>query len=339
MSQDGAQRVLVTGGAGYIGSHVVLALREAGFAPVVLDDLSTGSRDLVPAEVRLAVGDVADQGVVGKVIAEHGCEAVLHFAGSIIVPESVEAPLKYYRNNTAASRNLIECCIASGVRAFVFSSTAAVYGDAQGQPVREDAPTAPTNPYGWSKLMTEQMLRDTSAAHGMRHAILRYFNVAGADPAGRSGQSGPNTSHLIRVACELACGRRERMAIFGTDYDTPDGTCIRDYVHVSDLADAHVLALRHLAAHGRDLTLNCGYGHGFSVREVLDVVNALAGREFAITEEPRRPGDVPILVSDSSKLHRQLGWTPRFDDLRTIIKSAIDWESAIGPRRHDAEKS
>jgi UDP-glucose 4-epimerase len=330
MAQNPSQSVLVTGGAGYIGSHVVLALLEAGFAPVVLDDLSTGNRDVIPAGVPLCIRDVSDQAFVTKTISAHACDAVMHFAGSIIVPESVEQPLKYYRNNTAASRNLIECCVDAGIRAFVFSSTAAVYGDAQGQPVREDVPTAPTNPYGWSKLMTEQMLRDTSAAHGMRHAILRYFNVAGADPAGRSGQSGPNTSHLIRVACELACGRRDGMQIFGTDYDTPDGTCVRDFIHVSDLAAAHVLAVRRLLEHGQDMTLNCGYGHGFSVRQVLDVVTTMAGRELPIDIGPRRPGDVATLISDPTKIRELLGWTPAHDDLELIVETALAWEQKRG---------
>ncbi len=235
--------LLVTGGAGYIGSHAILALCEAGHSVAVIDDLSTGHQDLVPKDVPLIIGDIDDQKLISQIIREHGCTAVMHFAGSIIVPESVTDPLKYYFNNTVKSRALIECCVKEGIEAFVFSSTAAVYGNSNGTPVKENSRTSPVNPYGSSKLMTEWMLRDVAEASSLRHAILRYFNVAGADPGGRSGQTGPNTTHLIRVACEVATGKRTEMSIFGNDYDTPDGTCIRDYIHVSDLANAHVLAL------------------------------------------------------------------------------------------------
>lgn len=338
MSQERARNVLVTGGAGYIGSHAVLALIEAGYSLVVIDDLSTGVRELVPAGVPLIVGDVADPSLVDEVISGHGCGTVMHFAGSIVVDESVKNPLKYYRNNTGASRTLIECCLRSGISSFVFSSTAVVYGDSKTIPIPETAPTEPVNPYGTSKLMTEWMLRDVAHASDLRYCVLRYFNVAGADPKGRSGQSGPDSTHLIRIASQLVAGKRDGISIFGTDYTTPDGTCIRDYVHVSDLADAHVLALAHLGRHRKNLVVNCGYGRGFSVREVLGAIEKLAGRKIAVTEGPRRAGDVPMLVSDSSRL-RGLGWTPRFDDLETIIKSAMDWEAAVDTDRRGAETS
>ena len=326
MSSDSKVPVLVTGGAGYIGSHAILALREAGYPVVVIDNLSTGERRLVPKDVPLVVGNIADQELVSAVISEHCCKAAMHFAGSIIVPESIIDPLKYYANNTATSRDLIACCVREGIEAFIFSSTATVYGNPQCIPLPETAETLPVNPYGTSKLMTEWMLRDVSAATGMNHAILRYFNVAGADPAGRSGQSGPDSSHLIRVACELIVGKRSKMSVFGTDYTTPDGTCIRDYVHVSDLAEAHVLALEHLLRHGENVILNCGYGHGFSVWQVIDVVRKLVGRELAIHMSARRAGDAEILVSDSRKIRETLGWKPRFDDLETIVNTALDWE-------------
>lgn len=326
MSSDSNVPVLVTGGAGYIGSHAILALREAGYPVVVIDNLSTGERRLVPKDVPLVVGNIADQELVSAVISEHKCKAAMHFAGSIIVPESIIDPLKYYANNTATSRDLIACCVREGIEAFIFSSTATVYGNPQCVPLPETAETLPVNPYGTSKLMTEWMLRDVSAATGMHHAILRYFNVAGADPAGRSGQSGPDSSHLIRVACELIVGKRSKMSVFGTDYTTPDGTCIRDYVHVSDLAEAHVLALEHLLRHGENVILNCGYGHGFSVWQVIDVVRKLVGRELAIHMSARRAGDAEILVSDSRKIRETLDWKPRFDDLETIVSTALDWE-------------
>ena len=326
MSSDSNVPVLVTGGAGYIGSHAILALREADYPVVVIDNLSTGERRLVPKDVPLVVGNIADQELVSAVISEHKCKAAMHFAGSIIVPESIIDPLKYYANNTATSRDLIACCVREGIEAFIFSSTATVYGNPQCVPLPETAETLPVNPYGTSKLMTEWMLRDVSAATGMHHAILRYFNVAGADPAGRSGQSGPDSSHLIRVACELIVGKRSKMSVFGTDYTTPDSTCIRDYVHVSDLAEAHVLALEHLLRNGENVILNCGYGHGFSVWQVIDVVRKLVGHELAIHMSARRAGDAEILVSDSRKIRETLGWKPRFDDLETIVNTALDWE-------------
>ena len=323
--------VLVTGGAGYIGSHVVIALREAGRGVVIVDDLSTGRREAVPDDVELVVGDVADSGLVAGVLADHRVEYVMHFAGSIVVEESVSDPLKYYRNNTGASRNFIESCVDFGVAGFVFSSTAAVYGIPGKVPVTEQSPVGPINPYGHSKLMTEQVLRDVTPVSNLRHAILRNFNVAGADPAGRSGQVIEDATHLIKIACEVATGRRDVMSIFGTDYPTPDGTCIRDFIHVSDLADAHVRVLEWLAAGDRSATFNCGYGRGYSVREVLEAMGEVAGGELTVKEAPRRAGDSPEIVADSSLLRRETGWTPRHDDLTLIVGSALDWEKKSNP--------
>ena len=321
--------LLVTGGAGYIGSHMVLALADAGWPMVVVDDLSTGRRDLVPADVPFVEGNVGDGSLMRHVIADHGCAAALHFAGSIVIPESVADPLKYYRNNTGASRVLIEACVAAGLSAFVFSSTAAVYGMPDAVPVSEDAPLLPINPYGASKLATEWMLRDTSAATGLRFAALRYFNVAGADAAGRSGQCGHQASHLIKIACETAVGKRSRMSVYGDDYATPDGTCVRDYVHVSDLATAHLAALDHLLARGDNLVLNCGYGRGYSVRQVLAAVERAAGAPLSVDGVARRPGDAPELVADPGRLCRQLDWTPAHDDLDVIVESALAWERRL----------
>lgn len=321
--------VLVTGGAGYIGSHVVLALRDQDFPVVVIDDLSTGKRGLVADDVPFVVGDVGDQQLVSRIFNEYQCGAVMHFAGSIIVPESVAQPLKYYANNTSNSRNLIECCLEAGVNAFVFSSTAAVYGNPDQLPVSESAPKRPLNPYGASKLMTEQMLEDVSRVTEFRYAALRYFNVAGADPQGRSGQAGPNSTHLIRVACELAAGTRREMAVYGDDYATPDGTCVRDYIHVSDLADVHLLALQHLIVNRQSMTVNCGYGHGHSVREVVSAVRALCDRPLTVHTAKRREGDAATLVADVAKIHELLAWKPNHDDLREIIETALAWESAI----------
>ncbi|MEE9195556.1 MAG: UDP-glucose 4-epimerase GalE [Alphaproteobacteria bacterium] len=321
--------VIVTGGAGYIGSHAVFAFREAAYPVVVVDDLSTGRRDSVPDDVPFIEGDVGDGELVGRVIREHGIGAVAHFAGSIVIPESVADPLKYYRNNTAASRNLIEACVANHVKYFIFSSTAAVYGHPETVPVSEDAPTAPINPYGTSKLMTEWMLRDTAEAHDFTYVALRYFNVAGADPAGRTGQSTPNATHLIKIASQAAVGLRQGIQLFGEDYDTPDGTCIRDYIHVSDLAAAHVDALGHLTAANTNLVLNCGYGHGYSVREVLAAVEKEAGIQLDIRGAPRRPGDAVTLVADVSRLRNDFAWQPRYDDLGTIVRTAVDWERKL----------
>lgn len=323
--------ILVTGGAGYIGSHVVMALREAGYGVVIIDDFSTGRREAVPDDVDLVVGDVADSDLVAKVLADHRIKYLMHFAGSIIVEESVSDPLKYYRNNTGASRNLIESCVKGGVSGFVFSSTAAVYGIPESVPVTEQSPVGPINPYGHSKLMTEQVLRDIAPVSDLRYAILRYFNVAGADPGGRSGQVIKNATHLIKVACEVATGRRDSMAVFGTDYPTQDGTCIRDFIHVSDLADAHVRVLEWLGDGDGSATFNCGYGHGYSVREVLDVVADVAGRELTVEEGPRRAGDSPEIVADSALLRRVTGWAPRHEDLKLIVRTALDWEKKSNP--------
>lgn len=321
--------VLVTGGAGYIGSHLVWELIDAGERVVVLDRLSTGFDWAVAPEATLVVGDVADQPLVSGLIAEHGVDSIVHFAGSVVVPDSVSDPLGYYENNTCKSRALIETAIRSGVRHFIFSSTAAVYGAAGLEPVREDARLAPESPYGLSKLMTEWMLRDAAAAHDFAYTALRYFNVAGADPRGRTGQSTKGATHLIKVACETALGKRDGMAVFGTDYDTPDGTCMRDYIHVSDLAAAHRLALARLRAGGSSLVANCGYGHGYSVLEVIDSVRRMSGRDFAVEMGPRRPGDAVSVVADASRARQEFGWTPQHDDLDAIVADALRWEELL----------
>ncbi len=321
--------VLVTGGAGYIGSHVVLALLDAGYPVVVLDDLSTGRRDAVAPAAGFVEGDIGDVRLVAETIDSHGVAAVMHFAGSIVVPESVADPLKYYLQNTCKSRGLIQACVEAGVGRFVFSSTAAVYGSVGGGPVPESAPALPASPYGTSKLMTEWMLRDAAAAHDLVYAALRYFNVAGADPQGRSGQSTPGATHLIKVACEVAAGRRPAMEIFGEDYETPDGTCVRDYIHVTDLAEAHLAALRDLESRGRNLTLNCGYGRGYSVRQVLAAVERAAGFALEVRAGPRRPGDVAEIVADASLIRQELGWQPRHDNLDGIVRDALAWERKL----------
>jgi UDP-glucose 4-epimerase len=325
--------VLVTGGAGYIGSHAVLALRDAGWPVVVIDNLVTGFRWAVPDDVPFHQGDIADQPFVEQVLRDHDVKAILHFAGSVVVPESVTDPLKYYRNNTAASRSLIESAVRCGVPHFIFSSTAATYGIPDETPCREDMPTRPINPYGMSKLMTEAMLADVSAAHPVNHCILRYFNVAGADPAGRSGQSTAGATHLIKVAVEAALGKRSHVGVFGTDFPTPDGTGVRDYIHVSDLAAAHVLALEALiAAPTENLLMNCGYGRGFSVLEVLDAVDRVTNMKIERQLEGRRPGDPPALVADNGKILARLPWIPRHDDLDTIVAHALAWERALATR-------
>ena len=318
--------ILATGGAGYIGSHVVLALRESGYQVVVLDNLSTGKRTLVPDDVVFVEGDVGDRELTDRVLERFDIGAVIHFAGSIVVPESVANPLEYYRNNTCVSRSLIASCVSKGVRHIVFSSTAAVYGNPAVIPVTEQMPTIPVNPYGASKLMTEWILRDVATAHGLTYVTLRYFNVAGADPLRRAGQSTPLATHLLKVACEAAVGRREYIQVFGTDYDTPDGTCIRDYIHVSDLADAHVKAVDYLSSGGESTALNCGYGHGHTVLEVLSTVQSNAGTRLDLRHASRRPGDPPALVADVTKLRQTLRWAPRFDDLNAIVRTALDWE-------------
>jgi UDP-glucose 4-epimerase len=325
--------VLVTGGAGYIGSQMVNELRDAGERVVVLDNLSTGHRWAVPDSVPLIIGETGDQSLVSKLIREHGVGEIIHFAASIVVPDSVRDPLGYYRNNTANSRALIECAVKTGVRHFIFSSTAAVYGNPATIPVPEDAPTQPISPYGWSKLMTEIMLGDAGRAHGLTHVILRYFNVAGADPNNRTGQSSPNATHLIKVAAETALGLRPQLQVFGTDYPTPDGTCIRDYIHVSDLARAHSDALRHLRSGAPSLTLNCGYGHGFSVLEVIETVKRMAGVDFKVEMAPQREGDPAQIVAASDRARAMLGWQPRFDDLSTIVSHALTWERELMTRR------
>jgi UDP-glucose 4-epimerase len=328
------QTVLVTGGAGFIGSHAVLALLEAGRPVVVLDTLETGFRWAVPEDVPFVEGNVADAPLVEELLARHRVGAVIHFAGSVVVPESVANPLKYYRNNTAASRSLLESCVKGGVRHFLFSSTAATYGIPERVPVAEDAPTVPINPYGWSKLMTERMLADVSAAHPINHGALRYFNVAGADPAGRTGQSTAGATHLIKVAVEAAVGRRSGVDVFGTDFSTPDGTGVRDYIHVWDLALAHVAALEALEARPEEsFTLNCGYGRGFSVLEVLDAVDRVAGTRIARTMAPPRPGDPDALVADNRAILARLNWRPRLNDLDTIVAHALAWERRLAERR------
>ena len=325
--------MLVTGGAGYIGSHAVLALIDAGWPVVVLDDLSTGFEWAVPEQATFVRGDIADQPLLAKLIADHGIGAVMHFAGSIIVPESVEKPLKYYLNNTAKSRALIESAVEGGVRHFIFSSTAATYGIPDQVPIGEEARTQPINPYGWSKLMTERMLADTAAAYPLNFCALRYFNVAGADPAGRSGQSTAGATHLIKVAVEAALGKRDHVAVYGTDYDTPDGTGIRDYIHVSDLAAAHVDALEALIAEPAvSWIMNCGYGRGFSVLEVLDSVDRVTNLKIERRLSPRRAGDPPALVADNRRILATLPWRPRHDDLDTIVADALAWERKLAER-------
>jgi len=321
--------ILVTGGAGYIGSHMVHALVDAGERVVVLDNLSTGFDWAVPKTATLVVGESGDQALVSRLISQHGIEAIIHFAASLIVPDSVADPLRYYRNNMVNSRALIECAVKGGVKRFIFSSTAAVYGNPAKVPVGEDDPLKPMSPYGWSKLMTEVMLRDAGAAHGLAHVILRYFNVAGADPALRIGQSTANATHLIKVAVETALGLRPKMHVFGTDYETPDGTCIRDYIHVSDLVRAHSDALAYLRAGGVSETLNCGYGRGFSVLEVVDTVKRVAGVDFAVEMAPRRAGDPARIVAGSERIRAVLGWRPQHDDLATIARHSLDWERKL----------
>lgn len=326
--------VLVTGGAGYIGSHAVLALKDAGWSPVVIDNLVTGFRWAVPDDVPFFEGNIDDQALLDRIMEEHDIGAVMHFAGSVVVPESVEDPLKYYLNNTVRSRALIESAIRGKVRHMIFSSTAATYGIPESSPVREDMPTRPINPYGTSKLMTEMMLRDVATAHDFNYCALRYFNVAGADPHGRSGQSTAGATHLIKVAVEAALGKRESVAVFGTDYDTPDGTGVRDYIHVADLAAAHVIALEALiASPGQSHTLNCGYGHGYSVMEVLDAVDRVTNRKIVRTMESRRAGDPDALISDNAAIIERLGWKPEFDDLDTIVSHALNWERHLEDRQ------
>jgi UDP-glucose 4-epimerase len=322
--------VLVTGGAGYIGSHMVLELLDAGEDVVVVDNLSTGFAQLVPPRARLVVGDCGALNLIKGLLDANKIDAVIHFAGSIIVPESVAKPLLYYRNNTASALTLMSAVVAAGVPNFIFSSTAAVYGTPEQSPVSEDAALKPESPYGRSKMMVEAMLADAVVAHpGLRYAALRYFNVAGADPKGRAGQSTAGATHLIKVAAETALGKRPFITVYGNDYPTPDGTCIRDYIHVSDLCVAHTAALRHLRKGGESMVLNCGYGHGASVLEVIQTVKRVSGRDFKVVYGPRRPGDPAAIVASPDRITAVFGWQPRYDDLEVIVRHALAWEAKL----------
>jgi len=327
-----ARHVLVSGGAGYIGSHAVIALEAAGYRVSVIDDLSTGFSSAVPSHIRFHAGDIGDRNFVEGVFGADKPDAVMHFAGSLIVPESVVDPLKYYHNNSCKTAGLIAATLALGIRHFVFSSTAAVYGVPDAIPIPETAPTRPINPYGSSKLMTEWMLRDVAAVHPLHYAALRYFNVAGADPAGRAGQSTAGATHLIKVAAEHVAGRRPSVQIFGSDFPTPDGTGVRDYIHVSDLADLHVRTLDYLIGGGESIVANCGYGRGFSVKEVLKMTASVADRPLVTELAGRRAGDPAMLVADPSLIRSKLGWRARFDDLETIVRHALKWEESITER-------
>lgn len=321
--------VLVTGGAGYIGSHMVLELLGRGETPVVLDNLSTGFRSAVPDGVAFVEGDFGDEALVDRIVAEHGIDAIIHFAAKIVVPESVSDPLGYYLNNTAKARSLIASAVRNKIRHFIFSSTAAVYGNPRVNPVTEDEPPLPLSPYGRSKLMVEWMLEDASKAHDFNHVVLRYFNVAGADPAGRTGQSTADATHLIKVACQAALGRRPGMEVFGTDYATPDGSCLRDYIHVTDLVRAHMNALDYLRGGGKSLTANCGYARGYSVLDVIKVVKKVSGVDFPVRLSGRRPGDSEAVVAANDRARATLGWTPQHDDLEEIVRHALAWEKRI----------
>lgn len=326
--------VLVTGGAGYIGSHMVLRLCDAGEAVVVLDNLVTGFDWAIDPRARFVMGHAGDMPLVGQLIEKHGIDEIVHFAGSIVVPESVADPLKYYGNNTATSRNLIEAAVKGRVRHFVFSSTAAVYGMTGLDPVSEETPLNPMSPYGRSKLMTEMMLADVAAAHPLTYGALRYFNVAGADPKKRSGQSTPEATHLIKVTAQAALGQRSHVEIFGTDFPTPDGTGVRDYIHVSDLVEAHALLLDYLRGGGRSVTLNCGYGRGYSVRQVIDMVHEVSGVDFEVREAPRRAGDPASIVARADRVREVLGWVPEHADLEEIVRGAYEWERYLMMRNH-----
>jgi UDP-glucose 4-epimerase len=328
--------ILVTGGAGYIGSHMVHELADAGEPVVVLDNLSTGFRFLLPNAVPFVTGSTGDRALVAKTIAKHGVTAIIHFAASIVVPESVSDPLGYYRNNTMNTCTLLDAAIEAGVKQFIFSSTAAVYGNPDTIPIREDAANQPISPYGTSKLMSEIILRDAGKAHGLRFVALRYFNVAGADPKLRTGQSTPVATHLIKIACEAALGKRPKIEVYGTDYPTPDGTCIRDYIHVSDLARAHSAALAYLRRGGESATFNCGYGRGSSVLEVIDAVRRASKRDFAVEISGRRPGDPAALVANVDRILATLDWRPQFQDLDTIVTHALAWERRLPGKRNTA---
>jgi UDP-glucose 4-epimerase len=324
--------ILVSGGAGYIGSHMVLELLDRGEKVVVLDDLSTGFWWAVPKEAIFVQGDMGDQNLVERVLKEHAITEIAHFAARIVVPESVTDPLGYYYNNTVKTRALLESAVRCGVKHVIFSSTAAVYGEPPVSPVPEEIALSPINPYGRSKLMSEWMLGDVARAYGLTYVALRYFNVAGADPRGRSGQSSPNATHLIKVACQAALGQRAGLEVFGTDYPTPDGTCVRDYIHVTDLACAHLAALDHLRKGGGSLTLNCGYGRGYSVKEVIDVVKQVSGVDFPVKLSDRRAGDPASLIAGADRIRTELGWQPQHDDLPQIVRHALDWEEALKSR-------
>ena len=324
--------ILVTGGAGYIGSHMVHELTDAGESVVVLDNLSTGFRFLLPGQVPIVVGNTGDQELAADIIRQHRVESIIHFAASIVVPESISDPLGYYRNNTLNTALLLQAAVAAGVKHFIFSSTAAVYGNPESVPVAETAATNPISPYGMSKLMSEIVLHDTAHAHGLRFVILRYFNVAGADPKMRTGQATPQATHLIKVAAETIVGKREKMSVFGTDYPTADGTCVRDYIHVSDLARAHSAALGYLRRGGNNATFNCGYGHGYSVLEVLESARRVGGHDFPVDYVGRREGDPVTLVADVSRIHRALDWRPLYDNIDTIVQHALAWERKLGTR-------
>jgi len=326
--------VLVTGGAGYIGSHMVHALADAGESVVVIDNLSTGFSAFVPEGVPLFIGDAADENLVEGVLAAHDIESIIHLAGSVVVPDSMRDPLAYYRNNTMTTRSLLNVAVKCGISRFIFSSTAAVYGNPDQVPVPENAPTRPMSPYGSSKLMTEIMLHDTASAHGMSYVVLRYFNVAGADPIGRVGLATVGATHLLKIAVEAATGQRAKIDVFGTDYPTPDGSCIRDFIHVSDLAQAHRAALAYLRSGGNSVTLNCGYGRGYSVLETIEAVRRVSGRNFAVQYAPRRPGDIMAMVADTALMRATLDWTPQYDDLETIARHALAWEEILFRERH-----
>ena len=326
--------VLVTGGAGYIGSHMVRALVDASESVVVIDNLSTGFSTFLPEDVPLFIGDAADENLVEGVIATHNVESIIHFAGSVVVPDSMRDPLAYYRNNTMTTRSLLNVAVKRGINRFIFSSTAAVYGNPEQVPVPENAPTRPLSPYGSSKLMTEIMLHDVASAHGMNYVVLRYFNVAGADPLARIGLATVGATHLLKIAVEAATGHRAKIDVFGTDYPTPDGSCIRDFIHVSDLAQAHRAALSYLRQGGSSITLNCGYGRGYSVLETIEAVRRVSGRNFAVQYGLRRPGDIMTMVADTGRMRAMLDWTPQYDNLDTIAAHALAWEEKLFRERH-----
>jgi len=326
--------VLVTGGAGYIGSHTVLALAEAGEDVVVIDDLSTGFSAYLPEGVPLFIGDAGDENLLEGVIAQHNIESIIHFAGSVVVPDSMRDPLGYYRNNFTTARNLLNVAVRRGINRFIFSSTAAVYGDPDQVPVPEHAPTRPLSPYGSSKLMTEIMLHDVATAYGMQYVTLRYFNVAGADPQARIGLATAGATHLLKIAVEAATGQRAKIDVYGTDYPTQDGSCIRDFIHVTDLSQAHRSALAYLRNGGASTTLNCGYGRGYSVLETIDAVRRVSGRSFAVQYAPRRPGDIMTMVADTSRIRGLLDWRPQYEDLETIAAHALAWEDKLFRERH-----